>query len=266
MLLNLKYIECPHCKKWYSRTELISYNTFGSKAECWSDGKCINSNISEYSFLPFSKCDNCNQFFWFDECRQLEDYEIKEFIYENKNRKNETDEEVRKLVPIFLKENKDKYISSENMDLDYPPPHYWLDLPVTFISDLLELLKSEILNLDSEIFIRIKLWQHINDLRRNRKIWTLKQILNNIKNRNLYYKYKSFHTSNMEKLLKLIEKSKDSIDKFPLLVELYRELGDFQKAKSIINNADASEIEHNKEFITKSRKMIENRNKKIFKI
>ena len=223
--------------------------------------------------MPFSKCDNCNQFFWIDECKQLEDYEIREYldkveeigisetIIAHKDKSGEV-----KIIQSFLKENREKYLNSENMRLNYPPPHYWFDLPVAFIVDLLELLKYEITNLNNEIFIRIKIWQHINDLRRNIKIWKLKQISNNIKNRNLYFKYKNFHAENMKKLSELIEKSKDSIDKFPLLVELYRELGDFKKAKSIIDNADASEIEYNKKFVIKSRKMIKNRNIKIFKI
>ena len=264
MLINLKYVECPHCKKWYSRTELMSYNTFGSNVECWSDGKCENSNISEYSFLPFSKCNNCNQFFWFDECKQLEDYQIKEFIENDENQNKEKDKEVRKLISEFLKANKDKYLNSENMDLNYPSPNLLSNLPVSFIPELLEILKSKKLKLENEIYTGIKLWQNINDLRRKEK--NRKQIVNRLKNKMLYFKYKKFHFENMEKLIELIKKSEEKIDKFTLLVELNRELGHFQKAKTIIDNAEKSETEYNKEFINKSKRMIKNRNKKIFKI
>lgn len=258
MLLNIKYVECPHCKTWYSSTELMSNSNFGSNPECWSDGKCSNSSISEYSFMPFSKCDNCHNFFWFDECRQLEDYKIRECL----NNENDTDHEI---VTAFLQENKEKYQNLANMDLNYPPPNYWVDMPISFITDFLEILKTESLKPDNEIYIRIKLWQHINDFKRNNKIRKIKQIVKFVKNKKLYSKYRTTHIKNMEKLSEMIKKSSEKFDSLPLLIELYRQLGNFTSATTLINNASPTEIEYFKGFVVKSKKMIRKKSTKLFK-
>lgn len=241
MLIDIKYVECPHCKSWYSTTELLSYSGFGSNAECWSDGKCINANISEYSFMPFVRCENCKNFFWIDECSQATRTEL-------------------------LKKNQGKFSEAEIPQIDYPPPHYWFNLPISFISDLIEILNSQELSTQNEIYIRTKLWQHINDFKRNNKIKNFRQITRLIKNKKNFLKYKKTHLANMKKLSELIEKSNDTIEKFSMLVELYRELGDFKKSKSIIDCADPAEIQYNKEFVNKSKKMITKRSKQIFKI
>ncbi len=66
MQIELIYIECPHCKNWYSYSELLSYSSYGA-SECWSDGKCNDFNISEYMFMPYARCNNCKKFLWIED-------------------------------------------------------------------------------------------------------------------------------------------------------------------------------------------------------
>lgn len=286
MLINLKYAQCPHCQKWYSTTELMSYTTFGN-AECWSDGKCINTNFSEYSFLPFSKCDICNNFFWLNDCKQLEDYEIREYIKENENTEqnektvqNKENSKKKKLIIDFLRENHENYISGNGLSSNYPPPIYWENLPEYFIPDFLQIIENkENLSTENEIYIRVKLWQHINDLIRysRYKIHKIKSLhdfkimFNQIKrekrDKKIYQKYNTIRTENMKQLSELLQNNnKPTIDDTVLILELERQLGHFEKAKEIINNADASDIQYHSSFIKMSEKLISKKSTKLFKM
>ncbi len=46
-----------------------------------------HANLSEYSSMPFSKCDECNELFWFDDCRQVEEHEINKYLEKITNKK-----------------------------------------------------------------------------------------------------------------------------------------------------------------------------------
>lgn len=280
MLINLKYAQCPHCKKWYSTNELMSYTSFG-KAECWSDGKCANTSFSEYSFLPFSKCDNCNKFFWFNDCKQLENYEISEYIKEKTEQIENTEKDNKKeLIIDFLRENHENYISGNVMYSSYPPPNYWENLPEYFIPDFLQIIENkENLSTENEIYIRVKLWQHINDLIRNsrykiRKIKSLhdfKILFNQIKrkkrDKKIHLKYDTIRTENIMQLSDLLQNNnKPAIDDIVLIIELERQLGNFEKATEIINNADASDKQYHSNFIKMSKKFISKKSTKLFKL
>ncbi|OQX96997.1 MAG: hypothetical protein B6I20_13620 [Bacteroidetes bacterium 4572_117] len=290
MQIKIKFTECPHCKKWYLSAELMSYTSYGS-SEYWSDSKCSEISISEYSFMPFSKCDNCNGFFWFDDCRQLEDYEIRKYIKESEdvgqNEKiipHEDKNGRTKVIIEFLRQNFENYINeNESLSLNYPPSHYWFDMPKHFIPDLLYILKKpEKLSNENEIYTRIKLWQHINDLIRDkgfqfshitsiRRFADIKFLFTRIKMRKLQKKqheaYKETRIGNMLQLSKLLQKKDVAYtDKIVLLIELERQLGNFEKAKSIIEGADISDLHNYSKFIKKSKRLILNKSTKLFKI
>lgn len=274
-------VECPHCKKWYSHSELLSYSTFGS-SECWSDGKCVNNNLSEYSFMPFSKCEKCNNFFWFDDCRKIADYEISSYL-------NSNDVEPENLILIvdFLKDNPEFKIKGNlDVSLDYPHVYYWENMPKYIIPDYISILeKSNNLNRDREIYIRTKLSQHINDFVRNsqnslklhikysrsiKSFFNFKHLKSHIKfsfnNKKLYKEYEQLRTINLMRLSELYQETIDYEDSKMSLIEIERELGNFEKAKFIINGLDRIDKQHNKNFVESSLKYVLKNSAKIFKI
>lgn len=290
MLLTIKFLECPHCKKWYSYSELMSYTSHGDSV-CWSDGKSDNNTISEYSFLPFSKCEACKKFFWLDSCLQLEDHEIHHFLAlkkegeseEKKTISNENNNDRSKIIKTFLKENQEKYLTGNtDFNLDYPPYNYWEDMGKYFIMDLLELINnSGELKPEHELYARTKLWQHINDLKRSRGGFLRNIELNTIfkfkwhyhlikRNRASKKQYKNYHTiriENMQRLAELLQNSDsndygDSIT----LIEILRELGHFNRAKQIIDHLDPSEKHYYSRFIKKSERQLSKKSKKLFRI
>jgi len=281
MLLEFVYIKCPECGKWYSHTELMSYSVFGN-VESWSDGKSINPNMSEYSFLPFAKCDACANFFWFEDCKQLPDYEIHAYL-DKKELINATEEDVKD----FLTANPNFSLDGNNgLSLDYPPPDYWFNLPEYLIKDLIALLENKAaLNEDREIYVRTKLWQHINDLVRDRKnpivihfrnIHSFKSAFSfrhlieyvrfTIQNKKLYKSYKSLLHENLEQLKLLHEKTIDYEDSVIPLIEIERELGNFSKAKALISGIKFNGESRYKLFLKKSKRYINKKSSRIFKI
>ena len=287
MTFSIKYTECPNCKQWYATTEIMSYSTHGN-IECWSDGKCFHPNLSEYSSMPFSKCENCGELFWFAETRQVEEHEIDKYLKKTTNEKigeqiipkHRTEKD--NTILDFIRKKYEDYVNKTIHFLDYPALHYYAESEY-FILDFLKLLDtSDELSTENEIYIRIKLWQHINDLIRKTgtifKEFISIRFLSNIKiffrsikekkkSNRLYRKYAKIRTENMEILSKLLQKTnKMDGDDTVLLIELHRELGNFQKAKEIIYNADASDKEYHKKFISKSEKLIPKKSVKVFKI
>ena len=185
MTFSIQYTECPNCKQWYATTEVMSYSTYGN-IECWSDGKCFNPNLSEYSSMSFSKCDNCNELFWIDNCRQVEEHEIDKYLEKTTdektggriNIKHKTEKE--DTILDFLSKKYNDYTNRTVSFLDYPQLHYYVESEY-FILDFLKLLdKLDKLSNENEIYIRIKLWQHINDLKR--KTGTIFKKITSIKN------------------------------------------------------------------------------------
>jgi len=280
MELVLSYKECPKCGKWYTHTGLMSYTIFGGQ-ECWSDGKYYQQNMSEYSFMPFSKCMKCGSFFWFDDCRELREYEIKEYQNGNVNEISE-----KKLISDFLMANPDFPDERRDLNLDYPPAGYWENFPEFIIPDYISILENGIdLNIEREIYIRTKLWQHCNDLLRFSKFPIFKHIRhsNGIKNlfnfrplkyhffekkrnKKLYKEYQTLFVQNLNQLLELYKQNTENEDSMFSEIEIHRELGNFQEAKSIIHSLDNHSKNNNKSFLRKSRWMIALKSTKAFKI
>jgi len=267
MQIELINVECPHCKKWYSHSDVMSYSTHG-KSECWSDGKCIGDDSLEYSFLPFSKCDNCSKFFWFEDCRKIKDYEIRSQIESPKEEFVENE-----IVIEFLKENLEDY-QENKLDLNYPPPHWhWGDITALLIEDFITILEdADNLPVVREIYIRTKLWQHINDYIRDADNFFMQIIKNNreklVLNNQQYQKHERIRLDNLNCLSELMNKVEGSEyeNKEIILIEIERELSHFEKAKLLIDFLDATDKHNHTKFINKSLKLISKKSTKAFKI
>lgn len=268
MQLELVYVKCPHCGKWYKNTNLMSYSVFGSQ-ECWSDGKCVSNNFCDESFLPFSKCNNCQNFFWFDDCQSIKNYLLSEY---NEN----PDKEKEDLIRDFFAKNPEFDSQKENnLDLNYPPPEYWYNLPLSFTNDLKFLLENNInLNPEREIFLRTKLMQYLNDFVRTKLIrlrnFQPRAFINHwafyFKNKKLYYKFRLLRKENLQKLSNLLKPDLAYSDVNFQLIEIQRELGNFRESKVLINNTTSLQRKQNKKFIAKSLFRIKIKSKKIFEI
>ena len=278
MDIELVYVECPHCGKWYTHSEILSYTTHGSSSEFWSDGKCEETEYSEYSFRPYTRCEKCDNFFWYDDCRKVKRHEIFEYADQDKHDTNHLVFEFLKANPAYLEEN--ETISTS----EYPPPHYWHSLPEYLIPDYLVILKTKNLNTERELYIRTKLWQHINDLVRDNKsaIWMHLQYthsfkaffnfsavdyykhINNTK-KELYKQHQKLRIENLERLQELTQTTENEDDALTL-IEIERELANFSKAKSLIRSLSSEYKKHYNNFIRKSLRRIKWKSEKVFKI
>ena len=133
------YIKCPECGKWYSYGKLLSYTVFDT--DCWSDGKCVDGSMTEYSFLQFSRCKSCHSFFWFDDCQNFPEYELNNYFEANLVERHK-----QKLVKDFLSQYPNyQEKSTHDFELEYPYEHYWENLPKFFIKDFIHLINNKIL-------------------------------------------------------------------------------------------------------------------------
>ncbi len=267
MEIQQTYVECPHCKKWHAHSELLSYTTLGNPVY-WSDGKCEKDETLEHASIPYSKCTKCENFFWFEDCRKITDYEIREHINPPKNEFVE-----KQIVTEFLKNNLKDY-NENNLELNYPPSHwYWGDIPTLFIEDFAEILKNaNDLAPKREIYIRTNLWQYINGFVRNSDNFFM-QILKNTRKkavykRSQYKEYEIIRLENLNLLSKLLYKAESSENEETevKIIEIERELGNFGKAKSLIDNLDPIHVHGHQIFVQQSLNLIAKKSTKIFKI
>ena len=261
------YIECPHCKKWHAHSELLSYTNLGNPV-CWSDGKCQTDETLEYASLPYSKCTKCENFFWFEDCQKINDYEISEHINPAKKELVE-----KQIVTEFLKENLEDY-QENKMDLNYPPAHwYWGDIGTLFIDDFIVILENiDNLSSDREIYIRTKLWQNINDYVRQEDNLFMQILKNNRKkaiyNKGKYTEYEKIRLENLNQLAKLLSRvdAAENEQAEITIIEIERELGSFEKAKSLIDNLDPIHVHSHKSFVAQSLKLIADKSIKMFRL
>jgi len=230
MELILSYSKCPKCDTIISYIDMISGNTIDG--EIWSDGMIESSMF--YNVLKYNKCSNCNSFYW------LSDNLIKEpENFENINRIEES-------------------FDFENL---YKP----------MIDNAIEALQSGVANSEEkEIFIRIKLWQSINNLIRHsknrsfgRKLYCIffksKEEKINYK---LYVSYIETKNQNLQKLAFLLQNSKVTED-YLIICEIYRELGCFEDAKLWLKKIE-NKSSFSKKRLSALRKKILFKNKMVY--
>lgn len=286
MQLQIYYKKCPNCGKWYTYYEMISYTIHGN-TECWSDGKCNNMPFSEYSNLAYDKCSACNQFFWNDDCEMIEEYMIREYLNKGTIEKNEN------LVLDFLSKNKNYESNDNDLSNDYPPASYWDNMEQFMLDDYKILLNSKSSqNIKREIYIRIKIWQTINNyVRDNRnpiaehfkynkglsalcRFSFLKELFaTRKKNIETYKLLNEYRRENLERLLHLIDESEklpheigDETEYITQRIEIYRELAKFSEALELLKSAEKELMHHNISFVKKTRKHISRKSTLVFQL
>lgn len=203
---------CPHCRNKMFSYVLTSYYVHSSIL--FSDGQadCNPPNLPDSRFLI---CTECKLEFWRDDAL-LED--------ENTDFSNSD-----------LPEAKDIYDLDFTFNSDFPSKR------TAYYSSLLK--KGFANNVDKEIYLRIELWQLLNNkIRYNPNGFIDNLLKGNLKmafsgQKEMPEAVKSLFNSNLEKLIRVYIPEND--EERLLLAEMYRELGDFNKALKLLE-----EIKH----------------------
>jgi hypothetical protein len=274
MQLILQYVECEHCGEWFTHTNLLSY-TFNGKVNLRSDGKYYGDEIYFSMQFPFTKCRKCGNFFFPQKSLLVPNFWLN-------MPENELNKEQKQILAAFYKKYpKTNLKNFEIPSLDYPPPEYWFNFPILMIKDALNVLEIPI-NQAIEIDIRIKLWQLFNDLKYTSENLILKHFFKNFsingifhlkflknhlnkKNKNIrfFYENKNSYISNLKRLseLLIVENKEKNLC---FLVEIERNLGNFSKARTLLNEFS----EHQKKeffiFVKKTKRKLFFKSKKVF--
>jgi len=278
MQFQQTYIACPHCGKWYSHLEVVSFTVHGN-SECWSDGECVNQSTSEYQRV-YNKCEACEAFFWFDDCKRIED-----FIVCNYLDNNEIGKLNKEVTLAFLRDNP-AYAETHELKnlLNYPPAYYLDSLEENLIKDFQIFLNTDKSDEpEKEIYLRTRLWQTINDFHRYDKNPFLKHVQTSSglksffnfsklkaeirkvrRNKKADKKYGQLKQENLQRLSDLLEK--EAQDDNLLLIEVYRQARNFKKAKELIKNATPSEKKESNKFLRKSLKLIAEKSVRVFRL
>jgi len=275
MTLNPEYCECPFCNTLTTHLNVMSYSLHN--VESWSDGKVMDSNFNEYSNLLFTKCRNCNELFWYSETKKISDIELTRF---------RTTAEGNNAAQSFLAKHSDLLNATENIPVNsYPFDEHWFAMPDYFIRDLQKMLDNNSCNtLEKETYIRIKLWQHINDLVRFRKNTIFQHIKHSdgIKSlfnfsilkkeratqkhkKALYLSLSEMRINNLTRLCQIFEQNSSDIDNKRMLIELYRELKQFDKAQNCLKSIPSDNTFYLL-FFSKTKLYLMQKSARVFKV
>ena len=204
-------LECPQCGTLMSAYELMSYTVH--RSESYSDGKTGSG-------MPGSKdisiCAVCRLPFWRDDGRLPDD----------------PDWDVHgDLGPVM-----DLHDLEWNFDDDRD------EKTIAFYKDLLDVGFAD--TEEREVFLRVRIWWSVNDLIRHLSTWrsarSLKDLRAIIDRRRkvlkLFKTYRDLFDENLERLIFLYIKS-DNVDLLHL-ANMYRESGNFIKAREILNKVE----------------------------
>jgi hypothetical protein len=202
------YTKCPKCETMYSYTDLTSDSTSG--VELWSDGFCMAPMKKD--IINFAKCPTCNTFFW------LKENSIQGLV---------------NLLEIKNLENSWTLDNIGKMEFDF----------------LKDAFRSGLTNSpDKEIMLRIKLWHVINHIIRK---YDTHGFFNKIKQKffespEFKDSQKQYHAmfpqklNNLIRLVNLMKLDQNENTNYLLFAEIYRELGDFNKAMIFCYKAETS--------------------------
>jgi len=237
MTLDPIYVKCTHCGAYSYFLDAVSGNTFG--AEFWSDGFVFGSMLP--NALSLIKCFSCNNYFWTDH--------PSERIYD-------WDFDKIRLTGV-------KY-TDEKFEFDPFEPSQ----AILFYKEAIEQGVAQ--NKEQEFYLRLKLWQSINDITRYEYIhaptsvyYFFRWLILRFKEVNLSKEVDKFRNLNQENLKQLNELLSTQPDDLMLKVEINRHLGNFDEAtrwlKKIARNSDTNS------FIRKQKCLLWQRNKQVFK-
>ena len=227
-------LECPKCSTLMSAYELMSYTVH--RSENYSDGK------TEFG-VPASKdisiCTACRLPFWREDGRLPGDPDW---------------EEHGDLGSVM-----DLHDLEWNFDDDRN------EKTIAFYKDLLD---NGFADTDErEIFLRVRIWWSVNDLLRHLSSWrsarNLKMLRAIIKHRreasSLFESYRELFDQNLERLIFLYIKG-DDVDLL-YLANMYRESGNFSKAREILDK-----VERKSSSWRKLKRKVGKKDRRVFKL
>ncbi len=208
---HLVILKCPACAALMTQYDLMSYTVHDSTS--YSDGKCDSG-------APSSKliciCPECTKPFWKEDGRY----------------QDEPDHQQADQLPGAM----DMYDLPWRFDDDNEEKR------IGFYQDL---LKDGFADGDKkEEYVRTMIWWAINDLVRNICSWTQARNIRQFKAitrhrrkfKALYKQYHSLFIENLDRMIFLFIKNGDPDLLF--LAEMYREKGDFKKAREIYDKVE----------------------------
>lgn len=204
-----RILKCPHCENHMSTYELTSYMVHSSVA--YSDGK-VDCNPPRMFDKRILICSECKKEFWRDDA----------FIeYENHN-----------ITYDKLPEAMDFHDLPFAFDQDYS-----IKL-ATYFSNLLE--KGFANTIEREVFLRIEMWQLLNNSNRSNTDKISKKLFNKVRSgvtsEGELENNKDLFESNLGRLISIYEPEND--DMLLMLAEMHRELGNFSKALSLLDEIE----------------------------
>lgn len=223
------FYSCPTCSKILLNSSIPTSNS--RIVDVYSDGR-VTTLCPHIENLRISKCNHCNTIFWINKLKNTSDLRInpsdlsKLWLKTIKDPKTDfySNKEIKiSWLKWSLELNKLNIVSLEFLDID----DYWRALQ--------EGLPS---NNEEEVYIRIKIWRAQNDRIRN-----LKTISKN------YFKNNNIWSDNIKSLIKILDNTKDE-HKF-IRADLYRNLGEFDLCKEILDEINQPKMQRLKEFILK---------------
>ena len=202
-------IICPHCNFQMSVFQLMSYTSFNS--EYFSDGKSDDMSIM-FAGKPIKICYNCSKEFWEDNAKIMEPDDLD--VFDN--------------MPQVLDVYDLPLLKNEEMGRNLIN-YYWKLLDKGFADTK-----------EHEIYLRILLWQTINDkYRYPLRLWQflasgrIRIAFNIIRSKfGSRIKYRSIFNDNLRKLINISEVIDDDSRLF--IAEMYRELGQHGKCAKFL--------------------------------
>ena len=191
----IEIVECPACGECQLRKTLLSGNTLG--ARFFTDGKRIAPMLPE--FPTFVKCHDCGVFF-----------KIDDKVISNRVSR----------IEVYK-----KLEHSETGKNSFKMPF----VQFLTVEEYLQALSKGLCNGNKKdiLPLRLSLWRKYNDKVREKRVTSSSKKLFNADEKNSY-------EDNCRKILSMKAKSEEDID-FLICAELYRNIGEFDKCKTILD-------------------------------
>jgi hypothetical protein len=234
-------IQCPYCKQKMFDYELSSYAVYHSTL--FSDGKS-SQNIGFTADQTIKICASCEQPFWVEQIAVDEEklYQLRDSLPQAKSISD---------LPFMLNEK----------------------FPEELIKYYEKLLNTGFAgNSEKKYFLRIRIWWAINDLIRYRtNLFGLirgtrkfNNLWSHFKNRRLqrqsFQSFTPLFINNLRELILLTIPIHE--DDYIMLAEMYREIGQFNKARKSLNQVS----DQNSSVVKKLKRKILLRQKKVIKL
>lgn len=217
------YIQCPRCHSWMEGHLLIS--SMVNQSILYSDGKILNDGyITENQKMII--CPACNHWSWIEEYRE----------------------------PIITRERPEETYYTWNSWRFYGIHFDSNEGRLALVNHYKHFLQKSEYNIEQEIYFRRMMWWAYNDLIRNKYLANIhyyisKEMSFKVWKRNreklmsgltLFTQYHNDFIENLQRLVFLLERrytpDDEEYEATNLdIIEMYRQLGDFDKARQLLN-------------------------------